>query len=151
MAANAAFLIGLTLGLQHQIDHILYQFPFEYAHRNFYRSAERGMEAMLVWPNQGAPGLRELPVCELASELLPVAERGLENAGVKKEEIQTMLNVIRSRLETCMNGARWQLHRLGQYEKQGNERPKALTRMLEDYLHASQTGAPVSQWSLNLE
>jgi hypothetical protein len=149
MAANAAFLIGLTLGMQQQIEHILHQLPFEYAHRNFYRSAEHGMEAKMVWPNESVHGLREISVCALAGDLLPVAERGLEDAGIEKEEIQTMLNVIRNRLETRMNGARWQIHRLEQYEKQGDERPTALLRMLEDYLRASQTGAPVSQWGLN--
>jgi hypothetical protein len=151
MAANAAFLVGLTLGMRHHIDEILHQFPFEYAHRNFYRSAEFGMEAMLVWPGKPAHGLRELSVCDLARELLPVAEKGLEECGVEKEEIHTMLNVIRDRLETCMNGARWQLHRLNQYESRGYERPTALTGMLEDYLRAAQTGAPVSHWSLNPE
>jgi hypothetical protein len=135
--------------MQQQIEHILHQLPFEYAHRNFYRSAEHGMEAKMVWPNESVHGLREISVCALARDLLPVAERGLENAGIEKEEIQTMLNVIRNRLESRMNGARWQIHRLEQYEKQGDERPTALLRMLEDYLRASQTGAPVSQWSVN--
>ncbi|MDR4484855.1 MAG: hypothetical protein R3B95_16885 [Nitrospirales bacterium] len=119
MAANAAFVIGLTLGMRQQIDQLLHQFPFEYAHRNFYRAAEYGMEAMLVWPGQPGHGLREISVCDLAGELLPVAEKGLEEHGVEKEEIQTMLNVIRGRLETRMNGARWQIHRLEQYERRG--------------------------------
>ena len=151
MAANAAFLIGLTLGMRHQIDKILHQFPFEYAHRNFYRSAEYGMDAMLVWPNLAAHGLREISACALATELLPVAQQGLEDAGVEKDEIQTMLNVIRDRLQTRINGARWQILRMEQYEIRGYERPTALTGMLEDYLQASQTDAPVSQWSLNSE
>jgi len=151
MAANAAFFVGLTLGMRHHIVEILHQFPFEYAHRNFYRSAEYGMEAMLVWPNVKTHGLREISVCALARELLPVAEQGLEEFGVDKKEIQTMLNVIRDRLDARMNGARWQLHRLEQYERRGDDRPTALTHMLEDYLRASHTGAPVSQWSLNPE
>ena len=151
MVANAAFLIGLTLGMHHHIDKFLHQFPFEYAHRNFYRSAEYGMEAMLVWPSESAHGLREISVCALAKELLPVAEQGLEECGVEKKEIHTMLNVIRDRLEARMNGARWQLYRLEQYENRGYERPTALTGMLEDYLRASHTGAPVSHWSLNPE
>jgi hypothetical protein len=109
------------------------------------------MEAMFVWPIEAAHGLREISVCALAKELLPVAERGLEDCGVEKEEIHTMLNVIRARMEARMNGARWQIHRMEQYERQGDARPTALTRMLEDYLQASQTGAPISQWSLNPE
>lgn len=151
MAANAAFLVGLALGMRHHIDKILHQFPFEYAHRNFYRSAEYGMEAMFVWPNMATHGLREISVCALAKELLPVAQQGLEDSGVEKDEIQAMLNVIRDRLEARINGARWQIHRMEQYERQGDARPTALTRMLEDYLRASQTGAPISQWSLNPE
>ena len=70
---------------------------------------------------------------------------------MEKEEIQTMLTVIRDRLETRMNGARWQVHRLEQYERRGHDRPTALTHMLEDYLRAAHTGAPVSHWSLNPE
>jgi hypothetical protein len=151
MAANAAFLVGLTLGTRHHIDKILHQFPFEYAHRNFYRSAEYGMETMLVWPNLAAHGLREISVCALARELLPVAQQGLEDSGVEKGEIQAMLDVIRDRLEARINGARWQIHRMEQYEKRGYERSTALTGMLEDYLQASQNDAPVSQWNLNPE
>ena len=151
MAANAAFLVGLTLGMQQHIDKILHQFPFEYAHRNFYRSAEHGMDAMFVWPNSTTHGLREIPVCALAAELLPVAQQGLEDCGVEKDEIQIMLNVIRDRLEARINGARWQILRMEQYERQGDGRATALTRMLEDYLQTSQTGAPVSKWSPKLE
>lgn len=148
MAANAAFLVGLTLGLHSSIDCVLHRFPFEYAQRNFYRSAEQGMDAMLVWPNMAAHGLQEISACALARELLPVARLGLEKAGVEKEEIDAMLEVIHDRLETRMNGACWQIHRLAQYEKRGDPRPLALTRMLEDYLQAAQSGAPVSQWNL---
>lgn len=149
MAANAAFLVGLTLGLHQSIDTFLHRFPFEYAHRNFYLSAEQGLDAMLVWPDTAAHGLREISVRALAEELVPVAEQGLEEYGVAKEEIHTMLQVIRDRVKTCMNGSLWQIHRLTQYEQRGESRQKALSRMLEDYLVAAQTGAPVSQWSLN--
>ena len=146
MAANAALLIGLTLGMREHIEQILHQFPFEYAHRNFYRAAECGMAAMFVWPNRNSHGLREISVYDLAKELLPVAEQGLEDCGVEQEEIQTMLKVIRDRLEARINGARWQIQRLDLYEQQGHDRPTALTRMLEDYLQHSQTDTPISQW-----
>jgi len=151
MAANAAFLIGLTLGMREDIDKILHQFPFEYAHRNFYRAAECGMAAMFVWPNRASHGLREISAYDLAKELLPVAAQGLRNHGVEPEEIQAMLNVIRDRLEARMNGAGWQIQRLARYEQQGHDRPTALTRMLEDYLQHSQTDTPISQWGLHPE
>ena len=147
MAANAAFLIGLTLGMREHIDRILHQFPFEYAHRNFYRAAECGLTAMFVWPKKDTHGLQEISAYDLATELLPVAEQGLTNHGVASEEIHAMLKVIQNRLEARMNGARWQVQRLALYEQQGLTRPNALTHMLEDYLQCSQTGIPISQWS----
>ncbi len=146
MAANAAFLVGLTIGMQHQIETLLHQFPFEYAHRNFYRSAEHGFGARLIWPQVGTSGLREVGVTELAYELLPVAERGLEEAGVAQEDIRMMTEIIQARLESQTNGARWQLHQLARLEKRGVDRSKALTDMMEAYLEESQTGKPVSQW-----
>ncbi len=151
MAANAAFLVGLTLGMRHQIDEMIHQFPFHYANWNFYRSAEHGLEAKLVWPNLPGHGLREISVCSLANELLPLARQGLEDVGVERQEIQTMLEVIHERVEASINGARWQVRRLEQYEKKGENRATALTSMQEDYFRASQTGSPVSQWSLEPE
>ena len=146
MAANAAFLIGLTLGMHDHIERILHQFPFEYAHRNFYRAAECGMGAMFVWPNKTTHGLQEISAYDLAKELIPIAEQGLKNSGVDQIEIQTMMNVIRERLEARMNGARWQIHCLDLYEQEGYDRRMALTHMLEDYLQHSQTDMPISQW-----
>ena len=151
MAANTAFLIGLTLGMREHIDQILHQFPFEYAHRNFYRAAECGMATMFVWPNRVSHGLREYSAYDLAKELLPVAEQGLEDCGVNHQEIQTMLQVIRDRLDARINGARWQTQRLALYEQRGHDRPAALNRMLEDYLHYSQSDTPISQWGLDLK
>ncbi len=151
MTANAALLIGLTLGMRERIDQVLHQFPFEYAHRNFYRAAEYGMGAIFVWPNRTTHGLQEISVYDLAKELLPVAEQGLKIYGVEQIEIQTMMNVIRDRLEARVNGARWQIHRLDLYEQEGYDRQVALTRMLEDYLQYSQTDTPISQWGQHLQ
>ncbi len=147
MAANAAFLIGLTLGMRHRIEKILHQFPFEYAHRNFYRSAEYGIDAMLVWPNTATHGLRERSLCDIAKELLPVAADGLEEAGVHQDEVRRMLKVVRDRLQARMNGARWQLRRLKHYEQQGLTRSMALVHMLEDYIQTARTDTPVSRWN----
>ncbi len=151
MAANAAFFIGLILGMRDNIEQLLHQFPFEYAHRNFYRAAECGLAAKFVWPQISSHGLEELSAEHLATELLPVAEQGLKKAGVEGEEIQTMLKVIEDRLERGINGARWQIRCVAKYEHQGYDRPTALTHMLEDYLELSQSDTPISQWNLGPE
>lgn len=149
MAANAAFLIGLTLGLSPQVDKLLPNFPFEYAHRNFYRAAQYGVEATLLWPTLRPVGPREVEACSLAEELLPVAEEGLAQAGVDEEESRALFGVIRQRARTRLTGARWQLEALAQLDrKMGRE--AALSDMQEHYLSRAASGMPVSEWSLEL-
>jgi hypothetical protein len=55
MLANAAFLLGLTLALREDVEWMLPAFPFEHAHRNFYRAAQHGLDATLLWPVPDAP------------------------------------------------------------------------------------------------
>lgn len=149
MVASAAFLIGLTLGLSPQVNRLLPNFPFEYAHRNFYRAAQYGVDAALLWPTACAGGPREVGVCALAEEMLPIAEEGLAQAGVDQQEIQTLCGVIRQRIWTRMTGARWQLQALAQLDEQMN-REAALSCMLEHYVSRSRSGFPVSEWSLEV-
>lgn len=146
MAASAAFLVGLTLGLSRQVDKLLPHFPFDYAHRNFYRAAKYGLDATLLWPTVCAGGPREVSVCALGEELLPVAEEGLADAGVDRQDIQKMIDVIRRRIRARMTGSRWQVAILNRLDKT-LDRPAALCGMLEAYLERTQTGVPVSEWS----
>lgn len=147
MVASAAFFIGLTLGLSRKIDGLLPHFPFDYAHRNFYRAARYGVDATLLWPTSEAGGPQEMSVCLLADSLLPIAEEGLSGAGVDQQEIDRLFRVIRRRIETRMTGARWQLLMLEQFDKK-MDRSAALSEMLERYLFHSHTGVPVTEWSL---
>ncbi|MGD9851614.1 MAG: glutamate--cysteine ligase [Nitrospirales bacterium] len=146
MVASAAFLIGLTLGLSRKIETLLPHFPFDYAHRNFYRAAQYGVDATLLWPTSGVGGPKEMSVCALAEELLPIAQEGLCEAGVNQQEIDRLFQVIRRRIQTRMTGARWQLMILEQLDKK-MDRSAALSEMLERYLTHSHTGVPVAEWS----
>lgn len=148
MTASAAFLIGLTLGLSRQVEQLLPHFPFDYAHRNFYRAAKYGVDATLLWPTLCAGGPKEMSVCALGEELLPIAEEGLSEAGVDRQEIQSVIDVVRRRIRARMTGARWQVHVLNRLEKT-LDRPAALSCMLEAYLRQTQAGVPVSEWSRN--
>ena len=49
MVANAALFIGLAEGLRPQVDTLLPALPFSLAEYNFYRAAQHGLEARLVW------------------------------------------------------------------------------------------------------
>jgi len=146
MAANAAFLVGLIFGLRKDVHHLLPVFPFDYTHRNFYRAAQHGLEALLLWPSSYPPSPEDIPLRELALSLLPTAKQGLIDVGVAEQEIDRLLRVIQRRVETGINGARWQRLMLAHLEERMPRR-EALPAMLERYLLNSTKGQPVAEWS----
>ena len=56
--SNAAFLVGLTLGLAPRMGDWCTRMTFGHARRNFYQAARRGLEAELLWPESTAPSPR---------------------------------------------------------------------------------------------
>jgi hypothetical protein len=148
MVASGAFLIGLTMGLRDRMAELLPAFPFAYAEHGFYRAAQGGLEAMLLWPGENGGSPREIPARHLAASLLPVAADGLAMLGVDDAEIASMLAVIRGRLATDVTGSRWQRNVLAQLERRdAASRADALAGMLECYLREGATGRPVHEWS----
>lgn len=135
MAANSAFLLGLTAALAVEP---VEEFPFAAAYRNFYRAAIHGMDAPMAWP--GMP--EEVPAARLALDLLPVAAAGLERVGVDPDEAAWALDIIRERVELRRTGAIWQREALG--ELAGD--PAARARMVARYRELALTGDPVHTW-----
>ncbi|MFD6802856.1 glutamate-cysteine ligase family protein [Streptomyces cyaneofuscatus] len=109
MAANSAFLIGLTLSLATGGKDVAEDLPFRYARENFYRAAKEGLDAHLWWPSS-TPGAapRQLSAPDLVRELLPAAQAGLESAGVCPEEVRALLDLLDQRVTTGRTGAWWQ-------------------------------------------
>lgn len=145
MTANAAFLIGLTIGLRDDVDRILPAFPFEYAAWNFYRAAQHGLDAELLWPSELAPSPTTMKARTLVSRFLPVAARGLQALGVDGDEVTRLLAVIAGRLETGQTGARWQR---AAFDRCLATRPRreALACMMEGYIAHALSGCPVHEW-----
>ncbi|MGQ0504168.1 MAG: glutamate--cysteine ligase [Myxococcaceae bacterium] len=144
MAANAALLIGLTLGLAEDSDALLAAMPFAYAERNFYQAAKRGLDAELLWPSRSSPSPRPQKAPALLAKLLPLVGRGLKRGGVDNAEIDQLVGLLTDRLASGQTGARWQRH---QVEVHGGARsPDARRKMLELYLERSASGEPVHRW-----
>lgn len=147
MAANAAFLLGLTLALRERIDPLIAALPFAYAEHNFYRAAQRGLEADLLWPQETAPSPRPRRASGLVRELLPAARAALVGAGVDSDEVDLHLAVIERRAASGQTGARWQRQAVRSLDRT-EPRPRALARMVETYLAHSQANLPVHEWPL---
>jgi gamma-glutamyl:cysteine ligase YbdK (ATP-grasp superfamily) len=146
MLANAAFFIGLCLGLAPRMAEIREQLDFDFAHRNFYRAAQSGLTAPLAWPVPGG-GVRAIPARHLLPELADVARAGLADARIDSAESDPLVARIVERAERGQTGAAWQRARLGSLESSRPTR-EALVRMLEEYVARSDEGAPVDQWEL---
>jgi len=145
MMANAAFLLGLTYGFRDLIDHLVPALPFRYAEYNFYRAAQRGLDAELLWPDLEDESPKALPVRKLCRDLLPVAESGLDKLGIDAQEQKRLLDIIRDRLQCSVTPARWQRQHVSASRK--GDRWEALADMVQDYQKNSKTGTPTSQWT----
>jgi len=138
--ANAAFYFGLVRGFGLEERPPETQLAFEAARENFYTAARYGLNARPVWVRNGRleeVGMRAL----IMDELLPMARRGLESAGIPAGEIGEFLDVIAARVDSGQNGAAWQrrwrhLH--------GND----LHQLVHEYRVRQDDGQPVHTWAL---
>lgn len=148
MVAGAALTIGLARGLAAEAEQLITALPFELAEYNFYRAAQFGLDARLVWPSAHQQGLRERPLAEILRELLPTADAGLAELGVSQAERDRYLNVVDTRLSATMNGARWQRYSVQKLLDRGVDKPMAMRGMLERYRELSAGNEPLAQWAL---
>lgn len=146
MLANAAFLLGLTLGITPQTRRWVRSFPFARAHANFYKAARHGLDAELEWPLGPDDGLQRVGAGELVGHLLPVAREGLGLADVEAGEADRLLDVVAGRVAARQTGAVWQRALLDSFESKRLERERALAEMLERYLELSDSDRPVHTW-----
>jgi len=143
--ANAAFLLGLTLGLAPHMDELSAGLTFGHARRNFYEAARHGLAAELLWPEAVAPSPRSSPARELARRLLPLAREGLTQAGVDSAESGAWLGLIEGRLDSGVTGSVWQRRAFERALAQ-HPAPESLRIMLERYLELSEAETPVHTW-----
>ncbi|GAB5412967.1 MAG: hypothetical protein Cons2KO_05700 [Congregibacter sp.] len=148
MVAGAALMIGLAHGMRDRVDALLPAIPFPLAEYNFYRAAQHGLAARLVWPGAAQNGLNERPIVDILGDLLPLADAGLSELGVAQSERDRYLNVIDARLAARRNGASWQRECTQLRIAQGCDKPDALRLMLSEYQKHSRENIPVSEWPL---
>ncbi len=145
MAANAAFQIGLAEAIAPDAEAWIAGMPFQAAAHNFYRAAQQGAEAELLWPRDPGEAPEPRAARELVAELVPRAREGLRAAGVEADEADALLGVMARRAETGQTGSAWQRHSLAALEAR-HGRSEALARMLERYLELAESGEPVAGW-----
>lgn len=124
--------------------------PFKYAERNFYRAAQCGLDARLLWPSSQQVSVVEYSVRELAQRFIPLAQAALEKAGMQAQEVQRLMNNIHDRLAANISGACWQKITTQQFENAGMPRADALQAMLQNYRQHFKSGQSIAHWSTAL-
>ena len=148
MAANAAFLVGLTLALAPDARRLVTALTFGQARRNFYEAARLGLDAELLWPAHAPPSPRPVRAATLVLELLPVAREALLASGVDAAEVDTLLDVIAARVARARTGARWQRDTLARLERR-MARETGLRELVGRYLAQMSSGRPVHEWPVD--
>lgn len=147
MAANVAFMVGLTLSVAAEIGWMARSMPFDMARRNFYTAARQGLEAELLWPSPTAPSPRPAHAPDLVRRLIPRAADALVMAGVDRREAEGLLELVHARADHGATGASWQRRALAALERDLS-RDEALARLTEEYVARCREGAPVAEWTL---
>ncbi|MEV0681833.1 glutamate--cysteine ligase [Actinosynnema sp. NPDC050436] len=143
MAANTAFLAGLTGHLVATGGDFTAGLSFEAARENFYRAAAVGPAAVVRWPFPG--GVREVAAADLVTDLLPAATDGLRALGVDHAEAERYLSVVERRAATGRTGARWQRLTFEALREHGSSE-RALRELVRRYAGLSTSNQPVHTW-----
>ncbi|MDH5409411.1 MAG: glutamate-cysteine ligase family protein [Gammaproteobacteria bacterium] len=135
--ANMAFFYGVVTALAQQELPIESQIEFDKARDNFYNAARHGLRAMVTWQDDRQVSISEL----LLKVLLPMAEQGLTQLDIARNDIKQYLGVIQERLETGCNGAHWQR---AYVKKHG----KDMVGLTAAYMERQNSDEPVHSWTV---
>ncbi len=153
--ANAAFWLGLMIGMKNRIDSGYYTkegdkspatqiqnlIGFEDIRDNFDKAAKFGFDTTYTWFNDKKIAPREL----ILEELLPIAREGLKARKVDEADIEKYLGVIEARAKLHMTGARWQLRSFTKLIKEVNV-DEALAVMTSAIIKNQWENKPVHTW-----
>lgn len=145
MLANAAFSIGLANGLAPDIDQLTAVIPFRFAEYNFYRSAQHGLAAKILWPLKNQYHIEEVAITDVIESMLPIAKQGLLDLGIDQQEIDLYIGVIEQRLQHKMTGAIWQKN-TQEYFERNFSKETACKKLVETYIVHCQSCQPVTEW-----
>ena len=140
--ANTAFFFGLMAAGPGEWGDVTERMQFADAKSNFVTAARLGLKAQFTWMDG-----RRVPATELVLELIPLARKGLVDAGVDAGDADRYLGVLQARVESGRTGAQWVLDSLAEMGPTGttDQRMRALTAATHERQKTSQ---PVHTWEL---
>jgi len=141
--ANTAFFVGMMAGMADKYDDLRELITFDDIKANFMAAARDGIRAQMNWFGDKHMPARKL----ILNELLPLAEHGLQKYGVNQADIDRYLGVLRDRVATRRNGARWALESLNEMHGRGTD-DQRMRCLVSSMVEQQTTGRPISEWVL---
>lgn len=139
--ANAAFWLGMMVGMHDQYKDITRHISWEDVRDNFSKAAQFGIDSKFTWMKD-----HKISPAELAlSELIPLAEHGLKLRGINDHDISRYMDCIKGRAEKHMNGARWQLRAFTSFIKKVN-RDEAMAVLTQAIIKNQEQEIPIHKW-----
>lgn len=141
--ANAAFFLGLLIGMPAEFGDISEKMAFDNAKRNFFNAARHGLYSQM----RGFDGKNWRVGRLILEELLPRARTGLELAGIDKDDRDRLLDIIEQRVSAEITGSKWMVDSLAAMDKAA--KPNVRLRSLTAAMKANQeSGEPLHRWPL---
>jgi CBS domain-containing protein/gamma-glutamyl:cysteine ligase YbdK (ATP-grasp superfamily) len=140
--ANAAFWFGLISAMAREIEDVTERIGFDAAKANFIAAAQLGLDAHLMWLDGHKAEASDL----VRDTLLPLAERGLRDSGIRAGDIERYLGVIERRVATRNTGAEWQLRSYASLQESGSQY-EALRALVGAMSKREKEHQPVHEWT----
>ena len=141
--ASAAFWLGLMNELGATLEHIPSRIAFAHAQSNLYAAARDGLSARFTWLDKKEVLAQPL----VLDHLLPLAQAGLDRAGVDRSDSRRYLAIVDERVRKLRTGAHWMLRSLADMKERGTPGVR-MTALVASMIARQQTGRVVSEWDL---
>ncbi len=141
--ANAAFWLGLMVGMAKKTDDIRKNISYADIRDNFAKSSRYGLDSKFTWFNDKKINASDL----IRKELIPLARAGLKAHKVATADIDRYLGIIEERAKSHMNGARWQLRAFTKL-KEETTADEAMTCLTAAIIKNQKDETPVHKWKM---
>ncbi|MCG2588002.1 CBS domain-containing protein [Rhodohalobacter sulfatireducens] len=141
--ANASFWLGLLNGMDEEYQDITKKLDFDDARMNFFAASKLGLDTKFKWVDDKRYSAVDL----ITKELLPLAKKGLEKAGVDDGDATSYLDIIKERTDAAQTGSYWMVKSYNSLTKDIS-REQALSAVVNAMIKNQKKGEPAHKWGL---
>lgn len=139
--ANMAFWVGLMVGRPKKYDDVSQLMDFKDAKANFIRAARIGRGTCFEWMGDTIQSKKLIK-----NELIPIARKGLEQAGIDHKDIELYLGVIEKRIKK-LTGSEWKIKSYRHLRK-SMKQEDSLARITESIYKNQMHDTPIHKWPI---